>query len=99
MSKLSEQLDYFKRRQVEILEMETSIANDIQSMISEHEKKQTDLKKMYEDQIEELQKPLKNKAELYKAELKAWLGFTDGEKSNVLQMIEGVAKVIEESKQ
>jgi hypothetical protein len=43
--------------------------------------------------VAEKEAALKADAEKYKAELKAWAGFTDGERSSVLDMVEAIKKV------
>jgi hypothetical protein len=45
-----------------------------------------------------LQRELANKAEVYKAELKAWAGLTDGEQFDVLSMLTAMATVLKNDK-
>ena len=44
-------------------------------------------------ELETKERKTKQEAELYKAELKAWIGITDQEQSNVLDLVKTIKKV------
>ena len=52
--------------------------------------------KYFEEKQAELMKldnELTNKANVYKAEMKAWCGITDGEKASIIELLKAVKKV------
>lgn len=46
-----------------------------------------------QEKIAKLHQELENEKALYRAEIKAWSGITDGEPANVLEIIETIKKV------
>lgn len=87
MSTLTEKLDYFKGKQKKILEMSEDFEKKKAEVVSEANAK-----------LAELAAPLEKAKEEYKAELKAFAGVTDGERINVLDVIEMVGRVGELSR-
>lgn len=94
MTAIQEKLTQFKQKQDEITAMYNETEPKKQELVQEFEKKAADLKAEYTAKIDELQKPLTNLVERYRAELKAWAGITDGEKGDVLSTLMAVHKVM-----
>lgn len=86
LSSVESKIQEFTTKQVEILEMQIKSKEVADKLIAEFKAKSEALQKEYQDQINSVEQPTKNALEKYRAELKAWLGVTDGEQMNVLQL-------------
>lgn len=78
----ADRVAYFEAKQKEILKLN-----------QEFEIKKATIVQKVEEEIRELQKPLIEAGERYRAELKAWIGITDGEKMNVLEVVKAIRTV------
>lgn len=87
MTAIEEKFTYFKQKQAEITALYNEVEPKKQALIQEAQAKAKEIDVEYTAKIDELLKPLNNLTEKYKAELKAWAGITDGEKTNVLEML------------
>lgn len=94
MSKLQEKIEEFKAKQDEIKKLHDEIEPKRQNLIQEYAKNQEEMQKVCNEKIIELMKPLLDLSEKYRAEMKAEFGITDGEKFNVLQVVELVSKAL-----
>ncbi len=97
MTTAETKIQEFKQKQVSILEMQLKTKEEVDKVIAEFKQKSEALQKEYQDKVNTLEQPTKNELEKYKAELKAWLGITDGENINVLQTAEAFLRLVKES--
>lgn len=77
-----EQISYFKAKQEEIMRLSV-----------EFEKKRHEIETRANAELESAQFPLRDAGEKYRAEMKAVFGVTDGERINVLDVVELIDKV------
>lgn len=84
MSQLKEKLDYFRVKQTDMMKLNAEL-----------EPKRREIQEEFNKRMTELNAPLVKMGEEYKAELKAFCGITDGERTNVLELLSAVEKVQE----
>lgn len=77
-----QKIEYFESKQKEILEAHAGL-----------EKFRADVIKEFEGKLKPWQDRLQKLTEEYRAELKAEVGFTDGEQTNVLDLVKAVLKL------
>ena len=82
--KFEEKIKYFEEKQKEMLAIDSL-------MKARATKAQEDLNK----ELTPMQQELEKKGALYRAEMKAWCGMADGERTNVLDMVKFVQKVLQ----
>jgi len=75
--KNGEKINYFLDKQKKIIHLNQEL-----------DKKKSILQKEYEEKILIESKDLMKEVETYRAEMKAWIGITDGERSDVLQLVQ-----------
>lgn len=92
MTALEQKITYFKQLQTEIMELHKEAESKTHALESEFKEKVTALEIEYTTKNNEVTRELDNKKEKYRAELKATFGMTDGEKTNVLDVIQAVQK-------
>ena len=93
MTALEQKLTYFKQKQTEILALEAEVMPKRQALQKEGNEKIQAVQEEYTQKMNELNAPLIAAGEKYKAELKAFCGITDGEKTNVLELLSAFAKL------
>lgn len=86
-------LKSFRDRQKEILDLNQEIEPKKEALIREFKEKAAELENSYRVKVDELTKPLDHAREKYKADLKAFAGITDGEKTNVLDVVELILRM------
>jgi dsDNA-specific endonuclease/ATPase MutS2 len=95
MNPVHEKIAYFKQKQTEILEINQGFEKRKAEILEQYQNAKKVLEEEAEQKLAEAQKPLQEAGEKYRAELKAFAGITDGEKSNVLDLIQAILKVQE----
>lgn len=93
---LESKIREFKDKQAEIVRLNDEFQVDRKRIIGEFEDKKKELETKYQGMLTEAAKLLENAREKYKAELKSWVGITDGENANILDVVI-LAKTVMES--
>ena len=87
-----EKIEYFEKKQAEMLAFSAELNPKIEELEAEFASMVDQLKAEYQDKIDVVKKPLIEMGEIYRAELKVFAGFTDGEKTNVLDVVRFVLR-------
>lgn len=82
MTEFADKIEYFKSKQAQMMALQ-KVATE----------KTSALKAEFEAKVMEAEKDLRNAYELYRAEVKAWCGITDGEKTNIIDLLEAMHKI------
>ncbi len=92
MNPVQEKITYFKQKQAEIVTLNAEFEARRREIVEQYETATKILKEEAEQKLQTAEQPLKEAGEKYKAELKAFAGITDGERSNVLDLIQTIVK-------
>jgi hypothetical protein len=80
-------IEYFKKKQEEIMAAHNAFEPERQKLIAEHQAKADALKSEYVKKIDDAAKSLEDMKDAYKKELKDWCGVTDGERASILDVV------------
>ena len=84
-----EQVEAFKKKQADIMELQAKLKEAeaaLQAQVEEYIA-------AHKGTVNEIGQKLERLMQEYRAELKAWVGITDGEKASVLDLVEAVKRV------
>jgi hypothetical protein len=95
MSMFQEKFTQFKAKKAELEKLDAEVAPKIEAIEKEFKEKLEVLKAEYNDRINEARRDFDNASSKYQAELKAWCGITEGEKAEVLLIVDAIRKVSE----
>lgn len=84
MSKLDEKLEHFKNWQKKIMDLDQDTGKKLRDLSAEYEAKSIEIKKELTAEVEK-----------YKVDFKATFGLCDGEKNDILSLIECIKAVNE----
>jgi len=92
---INEKIEHFTKRQEEITDLAAIFEGKKREIVQEFTQKKSELEKEYQDKIDAAAQELTKRKEEYKAELKAWVGITDGENANILDVVKLARTVAE----
>lgn len=95
---IQEKITFLKAKQKEIIELNHFFEEKKKQILEEFDSKKSELEKTYQDKINAASFDLMKATETYRAEVKTWIGITDGEKINILDTVNMILKVIEMAK-